>query len=193
MMKMIAITGADGTGKSTLCKNLCAKYPNFKEVSIWDAMDESLFQTKKEIDAYLCSLSANARLLFLSHALIQALDKAKKSGAEVLLLNGFYYKYFASEIALGADLALVKSMIEILPKPNLVIELSINSDVSFTRKDKLSRYECGLESPSSETFTAFQEKVLNAFQIYDRSDWKLISSELSMEEVFNQADKLIQK
>ena len=105
-MKLIAITGTDGTGKSTLCRNLCAKYSTFKEVSIWDAMSGSLFHSKKDIDEYLCSLSANARLLFLSHALIQALDMAGKSKVEVLLLNGYYYKYFASELALGADLEL---------------------------------------------------------------------------------------
>ena len=190
-MRLIAITGTDGTGKSTLCKNLCEKYPTFKEVSIWDAMSGSLFHTKKDIDKYLCSLSANARLLFLSHALIQAVDLAKKSEAEVLLLNGYYYKYFASELALGADLDLVKMMIRTFPKPEVNIELIANPDITFARKEKLSRYECGLQVPSLEAFQNFQSKVLMEWKVFDRKDWKTISSELSIDDVFNECLKFI--
>ena len=190
-MKIIAITGADGTGKSTLCRNLCFKYPDFKEVSIWDAMDGSLFHTKKDIDDYLCLLSPNARLLFLSHALIQALDMARNSGASTLLLNGYYYKYFASELALGADTKLVDKMIEAFPVPDLIIELLGDPNISFERKDKLSRYECGLQTPSFETFQEFQKKVVVEFQNFDRSKWKSISTELTIDEVFNECIKLI--
>lgn len=190
-MRLIAITGTDGTGKSTLCRNLCAKYATFKEVSIWDAMNGSLFHSKKDIDNYLCSLSANARLLFLSHALIQALDLAKKSRAEVLLLNGYYYKYFASELALGADKELVKKMIGIFTKPEINIELSGDPKVTFSRKEKLSRYECGLQVPSMETFQEFQKRVLVEWGFFDRSEWNIISSEDSIDEVFNNCIKMI--
>lgn len=192
-MKIIAITGTDGTGKSTLCRNLCSKYPDFREVSIWDAMEGSLFHTKKDIDTYLCSLSSNARLLFLSHALIQSLDMARNSGASTLLLNGYYYKYFASELALGADTTLVNKMIEAFPVPDLIIELIGDPDISFERKDKLSRYECGLQTPSFETFQEFQKKVVTIFQNFDRSKWKSISSKLSIDEVFNACIKLFKE
>lgn len=192
-MKIIAITGTDGTGKSTLCRNLCSKYPDFIEVSIWDAMDGSLFHTKKDIDTYLCSLSPNARLLFLSHALIQSLDMARNSGASTLLLNGYYYKYFASELALGADTTLVNKMIEAFPVPDLIIELIGDPDISFERKDKLSRYECGLQTPSFETFQEFQKKVVVKFQNFERSKWKSISTELSIDEVFNACISLIEE
>lgn len=193
MMKIIAITGADGTGKSTLCRNLCAKFPNFKEVSIWDAMDGSLFHTKKDIDTYLCTLSPNARLLFLSHAFTQALYLAKKSAADVLLLNGYYYKYFASEWALGADLGVINKLITTFPIPSLIIELVVDSDVSYTRKDKLSRYECGLKTPSLENFEVFQKKVIAAFQIFDRSGWQTISTQNSAENVFQESLKIMEK
>ncbi len=192
-MKLIAITGTDGTGKSTLCQNLCAKYPNFREVSIWDTMDGFLFHTKKDIDTYLCALSANARLLFLSHALMQALDKARGSKAETLLLNGYYYKYFASELVLGANSILVTKLIDAFPVPDLIVELVGNPKVSFARKDTLSRYECGLQPPSFETFEAFQKKVIIQFQTFDRKDWKTISSILSIDEVFNQCLKCIER
>jgi dTMP kinase len=191
MMKIIAITGTDGTGKSTLCSNLCVKYPNFREVSIWDAMNGSLFHTKKDIDTYLCSLSPNARLLFLSHALMQAFDIAQKSEVQVLLLNGYYYKYFASELALGADQSLVNKMMATFPVPDLIIELVGTPEVSFARKEKLSRYECGLENPSFAAFQAFQKKVIAEFQAFDRSDWKTISSELPIDRVFKECLKLI--
>ena len=186
-MRIIAITGADGTGKSTLCRKLCIEYPHFREVSIWDAMEGSLFHSKKDIDNYLCSLSSNARLLFLSHALIQALELGINSRADVLLINGYYYKYFASELALNADPELVDMMIATFPAPDLAIELVGDIKTNFSRKDKLSRYECGLQTPSLETFKGFQKKVIANFQTFDRKGWITISSKLTIDEVFNES------
>lgn len=192
-MKLIAITGLDGTGKSTLCRNVCRKFPKFRTVSIWDTMDGSLFHTKKDIDTYLCTLSANARLLFLSHALMQALDKALKSDAETLVLDGYYYKYFASELALGANATLVKKLMEAFPVPDLVIKLVSDPTVSYAQKDMLSSYECGLQTPSLEKFKAFQERVAFEFQQFERTNWKTIPATLAIDEVFSQFLKFIDR
>jgi len=192
MKKMIAITGADGTGKSTLSEYLCHCKSNFQEVSIWDAMDSNLFHSKKDIDNYLCSLEPNARLLFLSHALEQALAKGKASEAEVLVLNGYYYKYFASEMALGADKDLAHKLISFFPAPNLVIKLEATEEIAFSRKEKLSRYECGTQSAIESNFVSFQKKVSNEWGSFDQTHWKFISSDFPKETVFSKALELIE-
>ena len=62
MKKLIAITGNDGTGKSTLIAHLLNSHPEMREVSIWDPMSAGLFESKSEIDNYLCQLTPNARV-----------------------------------------------------------------------------------------------------------------------------------
>ena len=191
MKKLIVITGGDGSGKSTLINGLLAKSDQLREVSIWDAMDANLFKTKADIDNYLCTLTANARALFLAHALVQGLEKAHASSEAVLVANGYYYKYFASELALGADMELIKKLVSFCPKPDLVIKLEINSHSAFSRKERLSRYECGLHSPSEETFVAFQKQADVAWAHFDQAGWHVISGELPKETLNDQAYALI--
>lgn len=192
MKKLIAITGTDGTGKSTLIAHLLKNHANMREVSIWDPMSAGLFESKDAIDRYLCSLNANARVQFLSHALTQALKSAMDSDSEVLLLNGYFYKYFASELALGADLDLVHSLIRSYKTPNLVIKLEANLSTTSKRKKRYSRYECGCQDPRVENFLSFQERVLPLWNTFNASDWGIISAELAQEVILEQAEQLIE-
>lgn len=187
MKKLIVITGSDGSGKSTLTKCLLGKSNRLREVSIWDAMDPNLFKTKADIDNYLCTLTANARALFLAHALVQGLEKAEESSAEVLVANGYYYKYFASELALGADGELIKKLSSFFPKPDFVIKLEVDSSVAFKRKERLSRYECGLKKPSEETFVSFQKLAKAEWAHFDQTDWHVLSGEQPKEVLCEQA------
>lgn len=192
MKKMIAITGADGTGKSTLIERLVSDNQGFVEVSIWDAMDRNLFHSKGDIDNYLCSLTSNARLLFLAHALIQGLEKARASSAKILILNAYYYKYFASELALGADPKLVQQLISFFPQPDLVLKLETSEEIAFGRKERLSQYECGVQAPTQENFVEFQKRALAKWSFYDQSNWAIISTNRPKEEVFAAASNLIE-
>jgi len=184
MKRLIAITGMDGTGKSSLITSLCGQNASMKDVSIWDPMKSGLFQSKQDIDQYLCHLSPNARVQFLSHALTESLHMAMESKMEVLLLNAYYYKYFASELALGASPDLVSGLISTFPRPDRVIHLTIPIQIASTRKKKYSMYECGLNEPNQSSFIDFQLKVAPQWSFFDQTDWFHVSSELSKEEVF---------
>ena len=113
MKKLIAVTGLDGTGKSTLLKHLKVAYPEAYFATIWDLFsaseNTSLFQSRYAIDKYICALTPNSRLLFLMHALRFSTDRAIACDAKIVILDGYVYKYLASEIALGADEALAKA------------------------------------------------------------------------------------
>lgn len=188
--KFITITGPDGSGKSTLMERLCKTNPNFREVSIWDAMQGGLFSSKQAIDDYLCSLDANARVLFLAHALKQSLFLAKDH--EILLLNGYYYKYFATELALGASVELVDDLITFFPPSDLVIRLNIPSEVSFDRKQKLSKYECGAREATKENFIDFQLRTQEHWKNFDQNNWVEIDGTLDRDEVYRLAFDSIQ-
>lgn len=188
MPKLIGITGLDGVGKSTLVTLLSNQFPGAAISNIWDIMeggvDTLLFNSKKDIDQYLCELTHDSRLLFLAHALKFSIDKALASGRELVILNGYYYKYFATELALGASLDLVESIQKEFPIPDQVIHLTLSIDEIAKRKPFFSRYETGLASnPTTSEFIDFQEKVVEKWKNYDQTNWISISAQNTPEEL----------
>lgn len=188
--KLICITGADGTGKSTVVESLSKRYPQAIISEIWDALkqnDVQLFSSKKAVDEYLCSLTPNSRLLFLAHALRFSMDKCLESKAEIILINSYYNKYFASELALGADPELVKQLMEQFPKPDYVIHLTLSPEECAKRKAKFSQYECGAKNEvSSADFINFQKSALEKWELFDQSGWINIDTSLPIESVLNE-------
>jgi thymidylate kinase len=191
---IICVTGLDGSGKSTLINHLIPEVSNAIEVSIWDALNTgklALFSSKKEVDDYLCMLSPNARLLFLAHALQYAIDTALISSADTIFINAYYYKYFSSEKALGADQKLIDSLIESLPKPDITIYLSISSEISAGRKKHRSQYECGCKEATVANFIIFQKKTDRVFKTYIQPEWFELDAENSSEILKQQTLKII--
>lgn len=169
MKKLICITGMDGIGKSTLISILANQFNSCYVANIWDLLDSPVkglpFKSKKDLDNYICDLTPDSRFLFLAHALKYSTDKALSTKKEVILLDSYYYKYMATELALGAEVILVNKVVERFPKPHLVVELKLPMDEIIKRKTKFSRYECGLvENADLKSFVNFQEKVKGKWQ-----------------------------
>jgi dTMP kinase len=197
-MKYICITGADGTGKSTLIDKLKEGFEQGYVAGIWDIFTQHTngqpFKSKQDIDTYLCALTPNARLLFLTHALSFSTQKATESNAKLILLNGYFYKYFASEAALGADKTLINNLSEYFPKPDLILNLTVNLNIAAHRKKHLSRYECGCaDTATVENFMGFQEKVIENWSFFGSENIKTINTEQSENEVFEAAKILINR
>ena len=176
---VVCITGLDGSGKSTLISNVVNELPDSREVTIWDAFNHkgiTLFKTKRDIDNYPCMLSPNARLLFLAHALQYAMDKALSADIENIFINAYYYKYFSSEKVLGADQTLIDTLISNFPVPDKTIFIALSPEISASRKNKLSRYECGCKEAAAACFIDFQKKVQLAFEAYIQPDWFILDA-----------------
>ena len=186
MPKLICITGIDGVGKSTLVELLAEKIPTAYISNIWDIMEGGVetvpFKSKQDIDNYLCELSPDVRLLFLAHALKFSVDKALDSGSDLVILNGYYYKYFASELALNASADLVDSLMGAFPKPDYVFQLELSIEEIVNRKPHFSRYESGLSmQPGKDNFVEFQKKALEEWKVFDSANWVHLSTEDSPE------------
>lgn len=192
--RIICITGLDGIGKSTLIEGIKKHYASLYQSTIWDLMTNPVkglpFKSKQEIDNFLCELTPDSRLFFLAHAMKYSIDKACSSDKENILIDSYYYKYFASELALGADKRMVIALQEAFPQPDYVIELVLPLEEVVKRKKQYSRYECGLsDQPGAGSFLAFQKKVMIAWNRFDTSDWRKIDATLSPDQVLNETLK----
>jgi thymidylate kinase len=195
-MKLICITGIDGSGKSTLIDVLSKSLSSFYVANIWDLFlnkDKVLpFKSKKDIDEYLCLLTPDSRLLFLAHTLKYSIDKAFLTGHKLIIADSYYYKYFATELALDADPQLARGLQKSFPEPEIVIELDLPVQIAATRKKTLSRYECGLsKNPCATEFIDFQQKAKNNWKIFEHKNWHCLDGMLSPEENVKQAMTII--
>jgi dTMP kinase len=179
--RLVCITGMDGSGKSTLIQGVKEFLAPVYMVTIWDLLNDPVkglpFKSKEEVDNFLCGLTSGSRLFFLAHAMKYAIDKALESEKTTILIDSYYYKYFASERVLGADDKLIKTLEPAFPQPDIVIELILPLNEVLNRKKLFSRYECGLsDNPGSESFIDFQKKVMKAWDIYDIHAWKKVNA-----------------
>ncbi len=170
--RIVCVTGPDGAGKTTQIQRIAERLERREKkkvapVTIWDLLLEPAaqgavpFKSPGEVDRYLAILSPLARTLFLYHCLAEALAAARKKEPDVLLVNAYWYKYYATEVAHGADPATTLALAErCFPEPDLTFYLSIDPDRSSGRKAGYSGYETGYATPRSrEAFVAFQQKA----------------------------------
>lgn len=161
--KLVCVTGIDGSGKSTLIAELKKEFPKARVVTIWDMMRNpdfskvSLFRESKDVDTYLSLLKPPARTFFLFHCMSEAIQSALKENHDLILIDAYWYKYGASEIASGGSPSLILNMGEAFPKPDFIFFLDLDSSDALARKGQYSGYECGYHPErAAEGFVNFQ-------------------------------------
>jgi thymidylate kinase len=192
---LIAITGPDGTGKSTIIEKLLSeKSLSIKgravSCSVWDTFNDSgFFKDKSQIEGYLKKLQGQSRLLFIAHALEHALAKAAGSGAAAIFIDGHIYKYAVNELARGANLREVERVIDVFHKPDLTIFLDINADAAVSRKIKVSDYE------SAGDFAKFQTSMQPFWKTLELTygPWTHIDGAQSLDNVAKQTVSAVSK
>lgn len=78
-----------------------------------------------------------------------------------MLLNAYWYKYFATEVAHGGDPALVRQLATGFPEPDLTLYLSVSPEDALARKSQPSDYESGYRQ-DDQMFLAFQRRAHEA-------------------------------
>lgn len=189
---IIAITGPDGSGKSTTCKKVAEFFQNeftSKSISIASAWDEhsQLFSTRSKAQNYLNSLEGYTRSLFIFHSVSRSIDLAKRKNSKIILVDGYWYKYAVSEIGLGVSREWVISAAKMLPTPDFTLFLDILPEKAAKRKQQISEYEQGksIGSNQIDRFVRFQTQLKPIWKEieFQFGPWKHISSELDPDQV----------
>lgn len=159
---IFAITGLDGSGKSSASKLLAQELEGTVIANVWDPLAKSgLFKDQSDVNNYLKQLASNARSLFIFHAIFQSLHLALEKKPSIILWDGGPYKYAASEIAMGGCPQLVRSLIQGLPQPHATYFLDVCSEDAWIRKDQTSSYERQFSADDSgHIFIQSQKKIL---------------------------------
>ncbi len=192
--KLICVSGPDGSGKTTQITKLAERLVRRGKlkvvaVTIWDLLldpaskHKVAFRSPAEVDAYLEILHPTARALFLYHCFFQALVQARKREPDLCLVNAYWYKYYATEVAHGGDPETLRRVAEIFPEPALTFCLKVDPEEAFRRKERLSGYETGFANPrTKEAFVAFQTRAQQALEELAKSrGWVELNGRESMD------------
>lgn len=164
---LVCVTGADGAGKSTVIGRVAGRLTGpgrrVVEVTVWDALRARAAPrwSREQIDRRLAGLDPTSRSLLIFLCLHAALAWARERGADLCLLNGYWFKYCATEVAHGGDLRRIASLATVVfPEPAHLFYLRVDPAVAARRKAAFSAYETGFTEPrTAAAFIAFQRRA----------------------------------
>ena len=161
-MPTIAICGNDGAGKSSLVRGLqdilSERRIAYEVIDKWAILDAevqpicSFIATDLEtMRVRISQMPPPARVLFLMWSVAITSTPMRKDPDNMVLLDGYWMKHAAAEIAMGGSHASIRGLVEMFPAPDLTIFLDIEPTDALARKrGHLTPYECGCDSSLSE-------------------------------------------
>ena len=169
-MKTICITGLDGCGKTTQAKLLAKKIQGSRIVSVWDLIKRQEFQNRTiyknppKVEQYVANLHPVSRSLFIFHAFDVAYRHALNSEVDYIIFDGYWYKYWAIEQAMGAPGTLGQFFSTQYLVPDYTFYLDLPLDVLLTRKKQISVYESANQTDKLKAFLDIQTKACTILQ-----------------------------
>ena len=170
MTERLCIVGPDGAGKSSLASRVRESWEHaghpVELVRVWDALvpegssKEALARARKELACQLPRLSPRERFELTLEGWRQAC--ARCDPAALWVVDGFWYKYAASEMAHGLPRSEVEECLHsiegLVASPRLVY-LEVGAQTAAGRKEHFTDYECGYQEVGEVAFVEFQTRA----------------------------------
>ena len=170
---LVAVTGSDGAGKTSITGSvlaeLRARSVNLALSDRWDIVGDPigyptarfLVEDIPLIRTCLTDMSPLSRLLFLLWTMQMSLaDRASAAGG-ALLVDSYWMKHAASEVVYGLDANWVRTACGALPRADEVIYLRVPAELAWQRiGPSANAYECGMDRTCSKaSFLRHQQAI----------------------------------
>jgi dTMP kinase len=198
---LVAITGADGAGKTTLCRSvvdalnqrgtLARRLDRFAIGRPEDCSVASLLAGDRDfLRAHTLRMPSPARLLFLlwcyAEPVIEQL-RQPQAPPEILVMDSYWMKHVAAEILMGCDARAALAATELLPQADMVFDVRVAPRVALHRKTvaELVPYECGsTEHCSPAAFLQHQQALRDQLDRWStRWNWLRVDGERPIDEL----------
>ena len=208
---LIAITGADGVGKSTV-SSMLATLLNQQDVTMksldrWDVCSAEKFpwcrfigMPKEQLRHCVADMPAHSRLMFIFWTLYTVIEEYRQDSSPITFIDSYWMKHAAAEVAMGLPGLWVEQLAAEFPKPDLTILLDVPPEEAWRRKEQsdfidLNRYECGMvEQTSKESFIQHQQKLREVLQSWAiKKNWAVVNTHCSVDAVSQQVIKVLQQ
>jgi dTMP kinase len=195
---LLAITGIDGAGKTEqiqrISRWLVESGYQAQIVDKWDVFTPEenpqcrfLGRDPEELRLCFAEMEGIARPLFVFWMLSVTLPRDAAKRTDILLLDGYWMKYVATEMAYGCDAAWLKAAVAPFPMADLVLWLDLEPEEALRRKPRLTPYECGRDMSATPTaFLRHQRRVRSCMQeLAVELKWRRISAMAPVDQVFS--------
>ncbi|MFI9626410.1 thymidylate kinase [Streptomyces sp. NPDC052042] len=201
---IISLVGPDGAGKSTVShlatERLSADGVRIERVDRWDIVDNPAYPATRFIkpdvpDTRLCvaEMPGTTRFLFLmwsiSHALLGRVPPTAQEGT-ITLLDGYWMKHAASEIAYGLDRTWAESVVAALPESGQALYLRLEPKRAWERKagKDVVPYECGMDPDCTrDSFVSHQSRIQEVLDDWaEQFGWRIIDADAPLDAVVRQ-------
>jgi dTMP kinase len=196
---LVAVVGADGAGKTTasmrLVKELSAAGYPARYLDRWDIVGNPAYPSASflmhdvpQIRTCVAAMPLPARLLFLlwTMSLVLSADQEQHRVAGIRVMDAYWMKHVASEVAYGLSADWSLAVAAALPTPDLVLHLRLTPELAWSRKQSnLVPYECGMDpSCSRQGFLAHQGRIAHLLDEWsERFGWMCIDASAPLESV----------
>lgn len=170
MTKLIILEGIDGSGKTTIAKEICKnrantlflskktiegntefqrKFMKLIRTPLWESKSDSIHDIDEESWLYL-------HLLWYHMVEVFVLDHYMKSELDYIIMDGWFYKFLARHIVndkMNPQVAL--SLFSRVISGDHIIVLDVPANVCYERIGTPSPSECGIHKHSLKVYNEF--------------------------------------